>query len=51
MDIIFDCLPSLLKETGEYKMTFSGNIVNIIENENFNVSDGDPINGDELLET
>ena len=40
---------SIVPETGEYKMTFSGNIVNIIENENFNVSDGDPINGDELL--
>ena len=36
-------------ETGTFQMTFSGNVVNIIENENFNVIDGDATNGDELL--
>ena len=36
-------------DTGTFQMTFSGNIVNVIENENFNVLDGDATNGDELL--
>ncbi|MBT8259838.1 MAG: DUF4270 domain-containing protein [Flavobacteriaceae bacterium] len=36
-------------KTGEYAMSFSGNVVNIIENENFNITDGDDVNGDELL--
>lgn len=36
-------------KTGSFQMSFSGNVVNVFENENFNVVDGDPENGDELL--
>ena len=36
--------------TGTFQMTFSGNVVNIIENENFNVIDGDATNGDRVRE-
>ena len=40
---------SIRPTTGLYQMNLSGNILNLVENNGFNVVDGDQTNGDELL--
>lgn len=40
---------SVTPSTGTFQMNFAGNIINLVENNNFTVTDGDSQNGDEYL--